>query len=336
MPITSDGTVIPSYLEFTTEERFPSYQQSDYALLTGEVKNIIYPDEENSRSKRLIEYDVFVQYRHHGASTGKIYNNCVLMNSLGSLADSSTFVLRANKKAGEDTDNKNLGYGSKVLILCVNGDSVAPVIIGGLPDPKDEIQKDIDKDKKFLSWVFNGIRAEINDDGELQVTYEGATNEKAETDVEDSVAGSFVKFDKDGNIFIQDSDGKNLLEIDHKNGNVIIQRDKKLKIGQANEAFILGTSYRKEEKTMHNKMIGVLNSLQQIISQMATQINIIGVKHLIPVYGPVTAAAEVSTVGTLAQASSQLIGQLKDAVQTFENNGQSVNDYKSEKNFGDK
>lgn len=334
--ILYDGTVVPYGFQVTEGEQYSSWDlQNDYQLLAGEVKSVVYPDDVKSRTKKFLEYVVYVQYRGNGVTQGKYYQGCVVMNALGSKADRSTYTLRANGKVGEDKDNNNLGLGSKVLILLVNGDVGTPVIIGGLPDPTDESQKDFEKDKSLFSWVFNGISVSVNDDGEATVTYTGKSKNDGTTDVEDTVAGSYVKMDKDGNVLVSDKDGKNSLKINHKDGNVEIQRDKKLKIGDADEAFVLGTTYRKQQKQLHTKMQSMLSTLQNLTQQLGTALATAGGKMAVPVSGAVAAATDVAQAGAFAISASQIVKQLGDAVKAFEDAGQQT-DYISKKNFADK
>lgn len=328
-----DGSVIPSFLKYDSTASYSRKDQINrYELVIGEVKNVVYPDADNSRTKLFMEYDVWAHVRSNSISEGQLFYNCVQINPLAGLADQTYHILRANPKAGET--GKGFGDGSKVLLLCLNGETFYPIIIGGVQDSKDESQKDLSKDELLFKWIYNGIDVQINNDGEATVTYLGKTKNDGSTDVEDSVAGMYAKFDKDGNFTLSDSDGKNSLVINHKDGNIEIQRDKKLKIGKADEAFVLGTTFRKEQKKMHKAIQQDLASLEQLLQNMGQSLATAGGKQVTPVYGAVAAAADLAMAGGYAISASKIVKKLKEDINAFESAGQQ-SDYLSDKNFGD-
>lgn len=327
-----DGTVVPSHLDLreSTTNQYSEDYFGDFALRQGEVKNVVYPDDPKSRTKRLIEYDVVVEYFRNGTWVSRLINGAVVMNGLMSLADVETFTLRVNKQSGESKQNQPpIKYGSKVIVLFLNGQVNFPIIIGGLYDPKDESQKDFEKDKKIYFKKFNGIETEINDDGELTYTYTGKSKEDGTTDVSDDVAGTYFKLDKDGNAYLSDSDGKNSLTVDHKNKKVKIAR-KDFELGAATDKMLLGESHRNAQKKLHTKLQTYISTAQNLLSQAATQFTTAGARMVIPVYGAVSAGPSITAAGALHNAAAQALKQAADAIQEFEQAAAQKTDFLSD------
>lgn len=331
-----DGTILPYGLETSLEPQFPVYDTTGvYMLLSGEIKDVVYPDSQDSRTKKFVEYSVFAQYRAGAVGIGKVFLGCVMINHLASLADFDYQTLRVNKKAGEDSQTKGLGKGSKVLFLCANGDTGSPIIIGGLPDPKDESQKDIPKDKRLSHWQFNGVHIDVNDDGEYQITFKGATDIDGKTDVKDSVAGSFAKWAKNGNISVQDNDGKNQVLIDHENKKVVVKRDEAFELGDATDKMLLGESFRKEQESLHQKLSKFIDTISQMTQNAGIAAATAGGKMVVPIYGAVLAASDIAQLGSLLVSIAQINGQMKQALDAFENAAKAKNSFLSKKNSAD-
>jgi hypothetical protein len=287
--ILPDGTVIPSYLN--TRElgaRGPLRSFSNITLRRGEVQDIVYPDDKRSLSKKYNEYRVLVQMRDgEGAGTSADFYNCVLINDLASGADFSTFTLRPNSKKSEPSGN-----GSKVLVLCINGDNSQAIILGGVRDG------DQDFDTKDLGHhsiqQFNGIRQEINKEGELTITFKGATKTDGSLaeGADSSASGTSLKFARDGSLELAHDDQH--LVIDHPNKKVELVAAKELdlsgptgvnidsnatvKITAANikvggdaavDALVKGTTYRTAETTMHSAQIAALNAAAAALTTMS-------------------------------------------------------------------
>lgn len=332
-----DNTIIPSFLQDgDDDDRFLALDQAGRTeLIIGEVKDIIYPSDEASLSKTVIEYNVWAQVRTAGVTEGILFYNCRLASYLGSKADKTTFVLRANPRAGEQRGSQaGFGNGSKVLIQCLNGESVYPIIVGGAFDPEDKSQKDIPEDELFYQWVYNGISIGINNDGEVTVTYGGKTDADGKTDVKDSVKGSYAKFAKNGNVVISDNDGKNSVTVDHENKKVVIKRDEAFELGDATDKMLLGESFRKEHKKLNTKLQSLSTTLQNLSQQAGQAAATAGGKMAVPLTGAVAAATDVAQVGAFLIAASQIFKQMADAFQAFENAGIKTN-YLSAKNKAD-
>lgn len=337
-------------------------------LRLGEVQKVIPPKDKRSISKRVFEYDVYVQHRDNGTVVSKVYNNCYLSNPFAGLADKLHYTLRSEDSMSQGS--KRLGKGSKVLLLCLGGESINPVIIGGLRDPADaEDDPDLGH---HLHFVFNGIDAFVNKDGELTITCKGASklDGTAADSVETKLIGTSVQLLKTGNFKVSTGDGKQTLLIDRKNqltelrcegdgstqfikidfANGKIQttadkawelavsngrasiKSKGVDVGDATDAWMLGTTYRQAEGVMNKKLSAMLQTLQALVQTVGTALTSAGGSMVVPIVGPIVAAPQVTASGAALTAASQIITQMQQAIDAFE---QDANKYLSSKNKTD-
>lgn len=325
--------IIPSHLGLIETPRFDDGGVfDDVRLRYGEVQEIIYPDDDRSRSKKFVEYNVFVQYRDGGVGTGVIYTNCMLADGLGSLADSTHFMLRAPETPSiKDKKNYGLGKGSKVLIACLNGERSNAYIVGGKRDPEDERDKKSKDLGHHYSWEFNGMAVFVNKDGEYELLYRGKTDidGKVNKDVADDAKNSRLQFLKNGNINLATKDGKQQVLLDSENGKVSIQRDKALEIGEHTDKMLLGESFRKNHKQMHDEMKQQFGLLKDLLQQAGTQLS------SAVSTAPGAPIPTVQAAGALLVTASQVAGQLQQAIDDFEVAGEEKNSYLSKKNSSD-
>jgi hypothetical protein len=298
MPTLGDGTVIPSHLEI---ESTPSYSAGDVfsnvRLRFGEVQKVIYPKDADSRTKQFIEYNVYVQERSHGTGNGRLYKHCLLINPLAGLADKAMWTLRGSNSIADKKKNRR-GNGSKVLLLCVNGETSNAVIIGGLRNQDDKA--DIDVSKPQMETVFNGIAFKINDDGEFSLTFNGPTDidGKLRDDIDKKTVGASITFTKEGKI--------------------VVKENQALEIGEATDKFPLFSTYRDAEHNM-------FQSLQQGITNMATKLTTAAIALN-------TAGAAVAGPFMAAAAGPQLINasaQLNLAVAELQKMAQSISEFEA-------
>ena len=120
--------VLPHYLEMRPPSGDGAF--GNMVMRVGEVQELIPPDDPRNLSKKFIEYRVLVQHLDGETLTGtsREYAHCVLINPFGGLADRAFWLLRADSKR----DDTGLGKGSKVLMMCVNGEHNSAVILGGV------------------------------------------------------------------------------------------------------------------------------------------------------------------------------------------------------------
>lgn len=190
-------------------------------LRIGEVQELVPPKDKRNRNKKFNEYRVFVQHKENGTATTKMYEGCLLVNMFGGLADYLKFTLRADKVAEKKKGAP--GLGSKVLLLCINGESHSAVILGGLRDA--EFDKDEDKGHN-LTFAFNGVDVEIDKDGQLKLSVNGPTKADGKAVSENSKLPSTIKIEKDGKITAVT--GSNSVIIEH--GKVTINSESAVEV----------------------------------------------------------------------------------------------------------
>jgi len=197
---------------------------SNVRLRVGEVQAVFGPKHTLNVSKKRNEYQVYVTHRANGTIVTKLYEHCFLSDAFGSFADFIRFTLRADPSARRNPVRP--GVGAKVLILCANGESQNPVIISGIPDAgrDSDPDPDPDEDGHHLEAVFNGVEFDINKDGELIVTYGGATNADATLadGVDQNAVGTFITMKKDGSVLVSDANGDNSVLMDRPNSKVVV------------------------------------------------------------------------------------------------------------------
>ncbi len=324
-------TILPSHMGLTSTPQWSDGGVFDeWRIRYGEIQEIIYPDDDRSVSKKFTEYNVLVQFRDSGAGTALIFNNCLLSNMLGGLADHCEYTLRAPKTPSiKDSKNYGLGLGNKVLIACLNGERSNAYIIGGKRDPQDGGD---DKDKgHHYSWLFNGIKAEVNKDGEYILTYTGMTkiDGKLDDSVDSKSPGSSLSMLKNGDMKLLTKDAKQLIHLDNVNGKLILKRDKALEIGDATDAMLLGKSFRDGHKQMHDKLKQLFGTAKDLAQQAGTQLS------SAVSTAPGAPIPTVQSAGALLIGLSQVFNQMSQAIDAFEQGAQAKNSYLSKKNSSD-
>jgi len=197
---------------------------SNIRLRPGEIQAVFGPKHSLNVSKKRNEYQVFVTHRANGTIVTKMYEHCFLADSFGSFADFIRFTLRADTSARRNPVKP--GVGAKVIVACLNGESQNPVIISGIPDAATPV--DDEADGHHFDAVFNGVEFNINAQGELLITYGGATNADATLadGVDRDAVGTTIVLQKNGNVKVADVDGKNTILLDHENSQIVVTGDK--------------------------------------------------------------------------------------------------------------
>ena len=243
-----DGTIIPSFLGAKDTTRNPQATEAfnNNALRIGEVLEIVRPTDSKSVSKKFNEYVVRVQHMSpSGAATSAIYPRCFLVSTFGGQADRLHYTLRTQRDEGSPAPSKTgLGLGSKVLVLCINGETNNAVIIGGIREGDNH-----DKNEgHHLRFNFNGINIAIKDTGELVIQMAGPTKADGRL-VDSSSKTTTISLTKDGVVSIDCETGVHLGSTN------------------ANEALVKGTTYRRQERNMHQAL---MSDLVNLSTQFAT------------------------------------------------------------------
>lgn len=234
-------------------------------LRIGEVQQVFFPEDPGNISKRFVEYQVFVQHRANGTAVVKMYDHCIAVDHFGSPSDFSYITYRADQSATRKGSGRAMrpGRGAKVLLLCINGESNNAVILGGVRDAGGA------KDQKALGHHmhqrFNGVDVQVNKDGELVVTYGGASDleGKLAQGVEQEAVGTFVKISKDGNVLVSDAKGENKVLVDRVTG--------KVQVTAKNEVDVVAPKVRVGDAETDDPAV-TGNELKALLSDLITAI----------------------------------------------------------------
>lgn len=335
MPMLEDGTVIPHYLgtESIGTTGGSTGIKTNVSLRVGEVKEIVFPTDVKSVSKKWIEYRVEVQHKD-GSHPGTVttYPNCWVVNSFGGAADRCTYTLRADTGAGQQSGTTGLGNGSKVLVLCINGDQPNGIIMGGIRDSTDVVDKQ--SDGHHLLWSFNGFNVQIDDTGELEMKFLGATNPDGSPrgDVKSGAPGSTLKFSDDGSITI--TQGQQTIIIDTPGQNIKLSSNgynvkidgsgTKLGNPSALDAIYKGTSHRLLDQTMNTSLLSALGILAGLLGACSIAVGTAGASIstaapllIIPVVGCMLASVPFAAAGVALTSAAAIIGSMVAAVSTM-------------------
>jgi phage baseplate assembly protein gpV len=231
----------------------------------GEVKRIISPKDEDSRSKLFNEYDVMVTHRGNGTAINKLYHNCLLINPFGGLADRCHYTLR---ESDVDLEDALPGLGSRVTILCLDGNETQTFIIGGI---RSELDEDDPKKGHHLLFEFNGVLFEINDDGSWSITNKGKTDIKGEADDKRDTkgAGTKVKVEANGN-FVVTTPNSQTIKVDNKANTIDIESATKINV-KASQVDLDASRVNLGSAATFSNVLGepLMAVLTQIITQVA-------------------------------------------------------------------
>jgi len=354
--ILPDGTVVPSY--FSTEPKGtyrPNQNQNNVPLRVGEVRSIVYPSDPLSVSKRYVEYTVAV-FHQEGDSpvTTTMYNGCTVTNLFGGFADELSYTLRSDNQPAE-----GVGVGSKVLILCVNGTTSDAFIVGGIRDVNTGRDNDLDHQSEGhnLFFEFNGIQFAINNDGEMKLTFRGATKTDStlRDDAVPSAEGSYIQIDRQGSIKIATPSEDQFITVDHQNRKIEIQaqsqwntvvhgetnltadgfvniRSAGVHVGDATNHWMLGDTYRTAESTLNNTLAGQATALSALMATAGSALTTATPLNAIPIIGGVLAAAPLAIAASALTAAAPIHASISAATSAFE---AAAPTYLSTKNLND-
>jgi hypothetical protein len=222
-----DGVIIPSYLSsapvgLSKDNGF----QTNITLRYGEVKVLLYPDNDKNQNGRFIEYYVDVTGKDgFGARTTIRYHTCQLVNIFGSAADLCRYTLRTG-----NPDQDTVGVGAKVLLLCIDGEQSRAFIIGGVRDSNAsrDLPQGVDTNQGHnYFWEFNGAQQTVDKDGQLQFMFRGATTVYGALtkDADPNAEGSTILFTKTGGIKSSTPQEDQFVFLDHENKKLSILTD---------------------------------------------------------------------------------------------------------------
>jgi hypothetical protein len=183
-----DGSVIPSHLVKSGELGFHPNSFSNSVLRVGTIVDVYSTDDKQNLNGKVAEYDVLcTQLEGNRGQTSLIYPNCISTSAFGS----------------SDYLNYSLRKGAVVLVLCVDGNTARGVILGAYSANNTKSSLD----GSFLDFNFNGINAQVKNDGSFTFSQTGAHDEKSLTSLP---LTSQVTFDTTGSITVTNGLGQQI------------------------------------------------------------------------------------------------------------------------------
>lgn len=183
-------------------------RESDHALYRCMVTKVVYVDDANnittSASNPRVLYDVVVL---GGFASGQVISNCRLSSDLGG---NTAYWERVLKASDKDISAKGMADadGDVVYVQFIQGHTGFPVIIGldnGLKNSEIGAKK---ADGPRSVRKYNGVKEEINKDGELIITRSGGTANAEKGGFKPAAAvESTIKLGKDEKITISTKSG---------------------------------------------------------------------------------------------------------------------------------
>jgi phage baseplate assembly protein gpV len=253
---------------------------SNMRLRPGEVQAVYYPTDAQNVSKNFVEYQVLVQERSNSIIITRLYEHVIAVDGFGGIADYYNYTFRPDPSANKTDGQKSYkaGVGSKVLVLCINGEYHNACIIGGIRDSNGPIDVK-ENDGHRLKFRFNGVSVEINKDGELTLEYQGAMNADGTPadGVDQDTLGTKISIAKTGNVTIADGTSENTILIDHANG--------RIQLVSKNEVDVTAPNI-KVGSTSSSEPLVLGNSLNQWMQQLIAAINTISVPTATGPSGP--------------------------------------------------
>jgi hypothetical protein len=201
-----DGTVISSNMPVKLK---PSKDEVlyNYGIYRAYVVNTIFTDDKKNRSKNHVEYDIMMISEK---MYGMIYKNVLSLEVLGADTNFSEVVLNdkeskiSGQKSGEKASPENYDD-SYVMVAFYEGST--PIILGPYPHPKRTVTGATQAEGIRKRSEFNGLRSEINKDGEMILTYLGGPRDaKTKESVGKTTAPLQIKIDKTGAFYVLDKE----------------------------------------------------------------------------------------------------------------------------------
>lgn len=206
--VLSNGTVLPhGLLKQDSESLAAGFNRTfkSHALKAGVVTASYPVSDKRNITKLTTEYDIVViEQDENRAITPIQYKNCVSADGLGSIADYFEKQLRTRKtkQAKTNADDLSNQDGAVVLILCLDGSSSKAIVIGALTHPNRKTN--LKDNEQAMYGEFNGVAFKVLDDGSVNVTFKGATNNDG-SPKDPSQGNTAIDIEKDGSFQVAHS-----------------------------------------------------------------------------------------------------------------------------------
>lgn len=219
-------TIIKDSSIWSDPSNLAAVNRLDGLIRIGIVKGA-FNDEDTGELRYLVEIQ---------SNAKKINLNCRMMRRWGGVFNYEDYILHGYKTndAPDPVEGFDAKAGDAVLVTQLNGQGREGVILGGLTHAARETTLDTEDGPQYEA-EFNGIKTEINSDGEWTLTFRGQpTNLDALDDTPDDalpepeydleVGTSYMMFDKAGGWTVDDNatEDPQSLFIDKENGTVTL------------------------------------------------------------------------------------------------------------------
>lgn len=277
----------------------------------GQVVDVVYPEDRRSIGKKLVEYDVEVQYVGPAATAATTRYRATLADGFGSWPDRSRRKLRA-----APLDKNGLGKGAKVLLVCLGGERSQAVIVAGLRDTSREDDVGWEDSDLHLEAEFNGVGVVVREDGTAQSYRVGPRDLDGKVSTKPS---GVCTLDAGGDGSVQlavrpelDEDPDHLFRLDRGEQRARVRAPNGLHVGEATDAFLLGTTYRDAERDADRDLATAWQQVAQVATALSVLAATIAAKIAVPVTGGPACAADFVVLG---QQFGQLAGAANRAAQ---------------------
>lgn len=203
-------------------KQFQASNQLDPMLRIGVVKKV-----DNDEKTGELRYLVGIQ-----KNGDEVEMNCKMLRRFGGVYNYEDYILRGYKfnDQPDPVTAFEAKAGDAVLVGQLNGQGREGIILGGINHAARKTTIKASDGPQYMS-EFNGLKTEINKDGEYTVTFRGQPTNIADllnapskkiTDpkYDTKVGGSFFKFDKKGGFEVNDKaeSDPQFLKIDKEGG----------------------------------------------------------------------------------------------------------------------
>lgn len=308
-----EGTVTPAFLRTMSQNKAQDFL-SKLPLRMGRIIKVHAPTDSSSRSGFVYEYDVLVEEgSENSVATRTVIPHCWIMSELGGAADFTRSTLRALETDKQDMGN--FGYGNRVLVLLVNASSFAGVIVGGIQHSLGE--KDDPSLGHHQTKLFNGLRWEIDKDGQLHLTFGGSTDitGKPNATNDPTAAGTALELLKTGFNVTTPKDvtltaGGNIAFT--ANTGTVQTNSLFVKLGAATDQMIKGTTYRAAETASNSSIAAALGACALAMTALAANPTVSPDLPQGPICATFVAAAAALTAaaGAIAAFEAGSVGYL--------------------------
>jgi hypothetical protein len=216
-PISSNSIALGKVsldLTVSEKERIKMMLSKAVEIHTAVITDILFANDPQNKSKNQVEYNIRIEL---GPRHGQPYYNVKAINLYGGMVQVAETIYYPRSNPLKGKENKDGLYmfehdGSQVIVAFLDAMPNKPIILGGWAHTNSSpllAAKDTDGIRKLEE--FNGIRSEINKDGEYILTYFGGQRDTETFKTEnETTAPTTIKIDKTGAWSIEDKENQSI------------------------------------------------------------------------------------------------------------------------------